>query len=122
MKSLAFLCLPLVLTGCVSGRILGEQPAEPAKSTWLVDTTGDTIGLRPLFGEEGEGVSLGAKGVWVSQGWYLMSYYCFWPRNNHKMGMISESSDDKDIYIEGGHRYRVECDPDELGKVNFIPE
>ena len=116
-----FLLIPLYLAGCASGKVLGDRVEPFTGATHLRSATSQSFYIRPLFSKDSDFTTVDMKGIWVSKGWFQLEYACFAPKNNPKLVVISESNDYKNVFIEDSQQLVLQCDPDELGQVDFRP-
>jgi hypothetical protein len=107
------------LAGCAGGIILGDRAAGPSKAAFIEVQTDDQFKIRPMQSQASQ--ELKAPGIWVSDGWFVIEYTCFHPKNNPPnalidlMGYASHAD-----HFFAGHRYALQCDPHIFGEIDLI--
>jgi uncharacterized membrane protein YqaE (UPF0057 family) len=123
------LLLPLLavlsFSGCTlqRGEILGSSPLDYQDVSFLTPRQDEYFWIAPprLGPHDVQPVSmqLPPAGVWVREGWIMVEFQCFTPRDRPAVNdpILPETQDDKALYLHAGHRYRLSCSPMRIGDV-----
>jgi|GEM_PF-4653109 len=64
-------------------------------------------------------------GLWVSEGWLLVDFQCYTPKDAPRQTedpILPEGQDEKPVFIHGGRRYLLHCDPTRMGRFELDEE
>jgi hypothetical protein len=123
------LALPLLaalwLSGCVIQRaeILGASPLAYKDVSFLTPREDEYFWIAPPatgpHGVQPVSMQLPPAGVWVREGWMMVEFQCFTPRDRPAVNdpILPETSDEKALYLYAGHHYRLSCSPVRIGDV-----
>ena len=120
-----FACIPVALAGCASqrGEILGSTPVNLTDAAFISVPEDEYFWLapppvRPHAVQPAE-MQIPKAGLWVREGWFLVEFQCYAPRDvtaaPSEYPILPETSDEKAVYIHGGHRYRLSCSRTRVG-------
>ena len=121
------LLLPLLLGGCAiqRGEVLGRSPLGYADTAFIGVGQDEYFWIAPpASGKHGvppASMQIPADGLWVREGWFIVEFQCFAPRDRAATNdpIIPETDDQKPIFIHAGHRYMLSCSPTKIGQIDL---
>lgn len=119
---LASLSMMLLLCGCAGGAVLVDKPTDLSRAAFIEIPSDERFWIRPIHDDAKAEVKIGQTGIWVTEGWFLVEDQCFSPKNQKDMIVTFEDDDFETIKVKSGHRYKLQCDPDVVAKINLIEE
>jgi len=119
-----FSCVLLVmLGGCASGTVLNKAPEQPQDAALLLAPSGVLLGIGSLHSQIPWTSLNSAKdsAVWLTPGWFLVSYSCAFLYEEGEVTaiMVNEDATERGIKVEAGRYYQLECDSKRLGVVHL---
>jgi hypothetical protein len=123
-RALLPLLLPLLLSACVVQRaeILGASPLDYKDVSFLTAREDEYFWIAPpassVHGVQPVSMQLPAAGVWVREGWMVVEFQCFTPRDRPAVNdpILPETQDQKSVFIHAGHRFMLSCSPTRVGE------
>lgn len=130
LQVLIFCLLALALGGCASqrGEVLGRSAlgysdvafidVAQDEYFWIAPPASGPHGVKPAS------VQIPPQGLWVREGWFIVEFQCFTPRDlpETRDPILPETDDQKPVYIHAGHRYMLSCSPDKIGDISLQEE
>jgi len=122
------LLLPLLVVsvcGCTlqRGEILGASPLDYKDVSFLTPRQDEYFWIAPPRRGPHDvrpvSMQLPAAGTWVREGWLVVEFQCFTPRDRPAVNdpILPETQDEEALYLYAGHRYRLSCSPTRIGDV-----
>jgi hypothetical protein len=113
-----FSLLPLliILGGCVSGTIVGSEPTAPQASLVLAKAA-VVYWIRPIHRSQGLSIDYRSPThVWLTKGWYTVSYACnlIHPNSADWAMSINEYDTTRNVHIHPGRSVELFCSPNKL--------
>lgn len=112
------LVLLVALAGCAGGVIMSDKPADPSKAAYIEVISADRFSIRPA--QHPDIRELKFPGMWVSDGWFILSSWCFYPKNQPRDAFYDLGPDFHTIHFRAGHHYTLRCDPDVFAKYDLV--
>ena len=125
MRRSACILLSLLLSGCAlqRGEVLGQSALGYADAAFVDVAEDEYFWIAPppagKHSVQPASMQIPARGLWVREGWFLVEFQCFTPRDQQATDhpIIPETDDQKPLYIHAGHRYMLSCSPTKVADI-----
>jgi hypothetical protein len=115
----------LCLCACTIQRaeILGADPLGYQDVSFITPTQDEYFWIAPpvsgAHGVQPVSMQLPAHGVWLREGWLVVEFQCFTPRDRPEVKdpILPETQDEKPVFIHAGHRFMLSCSPSRVGDI-----
>lgn len=123
---LCMLLLVSLLGGCAiqRGEVLGKSALGYADASFVGVGEDEYFWISPpatRHGPRPASMQIPAGGLWVREGWFVLEFQCFTPRERTAPNdpIIPETDDQKPVYLHAGHRYMLSCSPTKIGDIEL---